>query len=267
MAHSDIYSYFNLSSDPFSREISTEQLLMLPSIEHSLASAELLIETRGIGVMTGKSGTGKSTLIRMLVDRLQPGLYKSFYVCHSSVALVEFYSHLCDVFGLAPGCRRASMFRAIKEHVLNMHSSSHVHPVLLIDEAHLLNNDILAEIRLLTNFHTDSLNALTVLLCGNEQLPRRFGLSMLESLASAITVSISVEPLAKEETFTFVESRLSDCGATTPLITKNALELIHQASGGIMRTIGTITNASLRKAFLAKHQQVEAEHVQSVLQR
>ncbi len=267
MRHSEYLSYFNLSSDPFSREIGTERLLMLPSIEQHLAAAELLIETHGIGVITGKSGTGKSTLLRLLVDRLQPGLYKSFYVCHTSVGLVEFYSHLCDVFGLTPGCRRASMFRAIKEHVLNMRSSSRIHPVLIIDEAHLLNNDILAEIRLLTNFHTDSLNALTILLCGNEQLPRRFGLTMLESLASAITVSISVEPLAAEETFTFIESRLSNCGASAPLITKNALELIHQASGGVMRTIGTITNASLRKAFLAKHQQVEAEHVQSVLQR
>ena len=265
--HSKYLSYYNLSSDPFSREIATEQLLILPSIEHHLASAELLIETRSIGVMTGRSGTGKSTLIRLLIDRLQPGLYKSYYVCHSSVGLVEFYTHLCSAFGLSSGNRRASMFRAIKEHVLTMRASSRIHPVLIIDEAHLLNNDILAEIRLLTNFHTDSLNALTVLLCGNEQLPRRFGLSILESLASAITVTISVEPLAKEETFTYIESRLSACGAAAPLITQNALELIHQASGGIMRAAGTITTASLRKAFLAKHKQVEAEHVQSVLQR
>jgi type II secretory pathway predicted ATPase ExeA len=266
-SRSEYLSYFNLASDPFSREIATEQLLLLPSIDRHLAAAELLIETRGIGVVTGKSGTGKSTLIRLLIDRLQPGLYKSYYVCHTSVALVEFYTHLCSVFGLSPGNRRASMFRAIKEHVLTMRSSSHIHPVLIIDEAHLLNNDILAEIRLLTNFHTDSLNALTVLLCGNEQLPRRFGLSTLESLASAITVTISMEPLRKEETFTYIESRLSVCGAASPLITKNALELIHQASGGIMRAVGTIATASLRKTYLAKHQQVEAEHVQSVLQR
>ncbi len=159
------------------------------------------------------------------------------------------------------------MFRAIKEHVLSLRSSSRIHPVLIIDEAHLLNNDILAEIRLLTNFHTDSLNALTVLLCGNEHLPRRFGLSILESLASAITVSISVEALPKQETCTYIETRLSARGASAPLLTKNALELIHQASGGTMRAIGTITTASLRKAYLAKSKQVEAEHVQSVLQR
>jgi type II secretory pathway predicted ATPase ExeA len=217
--------------------------------------------------MTGRSGTGKSCVIRLLIDRLQPGLYKSYYLYHTSVAIVEFYTHLCDVFGLNPGHRRASMFRAIREHILSLQTSSRIHPVLIIDEAHLLNNDILAEIRLLTNFHADSLNALTVLLCGNEHLPRRFGLSVLESLASAITVSISVNALAKEETCTYIESRLSACGASAPLLTKNALELIHQASGGTMRAIGTITTAALRKACLAQTNQVEAEHVQSVLQR
>ncbi len=267
MRNREYLSYFNLSADPFTREIGVEKLLLLPSVQRSLSAAELLVETRGIGIMTGRSGTGKSCLIRLLIDRLQPGLYKSYYVYHTSVAIVEFYTHLCDVFGLTPGHRRASMFRAIREHILSLQTSSHIHPVLIIDEAHLLNNDILAEIRLLTNFHADSLNALTVLLCGNEHLPRRFGLSVLESLASAITVSISVDALEKEETCTYIESRLSACGASAPLLTKNALELIHQASGGTMRAIGTITTAALRKAYLAKSNQVEAEHVQSVLQR
>jgi type II secretory pathway predicted ATPase ExeA len=267
MSNREFLSYFNLATDPFSKEIPTEKLLLLPSIERSLAAAQLLVETRGIGVMTGKSGSGKSCILRLLIDRLQPGLYKSYYLCHTSVAIVEFYTHLCNVFGLDPSHRRAPMFRALKDHILTMGTSSRIHPVLIIDEAHYLNNEILSEIRLLTNFHTDSLNALTVLLCGNEHLPRRFGLSILEPLVSAITVSISVATLSKEETFTYIDSRLSDCGAAVPLLTKNALELIHQASGGTMRAIGTITASALRRAFISKSKQVEAEHVQAVLQR
>jgi len=247
MNNRDLLSYFNLTSLPFTKEISTEKLLTLPSIERYLAAVQLLVETRGIGTLTGKNGTGKSCLLRLLEDRLQPGLYKSYYLCHTSVGIVEFYTHLCDLFGLTPGFRRASMFRAIKEH--------------------LLNNDVLAEIRLLTNFNIDSVNALTVLLCGNEHLPRKFGLSVLEPLASAITITIFVEALPKEESFAYIENRLSDCGAGTPLFTKNALELIHQASGGNMRAIGTIATSAMWKAYMGKSRQIEAEHVQAVLQR
>lgn len=267
MNNQELLSYFNLTSLPFTKEISTEKLLTLPSIERYLAAAELLVETRGIGTLTGKSGCGKSCLLRLLEDRLQPGLYKSYYLCHTSVGMVEFYTHLCDLFGLTPGFRRASMFRAIKEHILSMRNASHIHPVLVIDEAHLLNNDILAEIRLLTNFNLDSVNALTVLLCGNEHLPRKFGLSVLEPLASAITITIFVEALPKEESFAYIENRLSACGAAASLFTKNALELIHQASGGNMRAIGTIATSTMWKAYMGKSEQIEAEHVQAVLQR
>jgi len=267
MNNHQMLSYFNLTALPFSKEIPTNKLLSLPSIQAHLASAQLLIETRGIGVITGKSGTGKSCLLRLLENQLKPGLHKSYYICHTSVGIVEFYTHLCHIFGLTPGFRRAPMFRAVKEHILSMQTASHIHPILLIDEAHLLSNDILAEIRLLTNFNIDSLNALTVVLCGNEHLPRRFGLSVLEPLASSITISISIEALSKEESFSYIENRTSACGAVSPLFTKNSLELLHQASAGNMRAIGTIATAAMWKAYMAESPQVEAEHVQAVILR
>jgi type II secretory pathway predicted ATPase ExeA len=260
-------SYFSLTALPFTKEISTDQLQRLPSVERNLSAAQLLVETRGIGVITGKAGTGKSSLLRLLCQSLPAGLFKPYYICHSSVGIVEFYTHLVTAFGLESCYRRAAMFRDFKDHVLSMNTTSHIHPVLLVDEAHLLNNDILAEIRLLTNYQIDSLNALSVILCGAESLNRKFGLSMLEALANSITITISVDSLAKEETFSYIESRLSACGAKTPLMTKPAMELIHQAAGGIMRTIGTIANAALMKAYMAKSQQTEAEHVQAVIQR
>ena len=136
-----------------------------------------------------------------------------------------------------------------------------------MDEAHLLSPDILAEIRLLVNFEIDSFNALTVILCGSEMLTRKFGLSMLEALASSITVTISVDTLAAEESASYLEQRLRACGAAGPVFTKNALTLIHQAAGGTLRTLGTIANAALLKAFTAASHQVEAEHVQQVIQR
>jgi len=267
MKHREMLSYFGLSSAPFTKEIATEDLQMLPSVQRNLSAARLLVDTRGIGVITGKAGTGKSCLLRLLADGLPPGLYKSFYLCHSSVGIVEFYTHLVTIFGLEAGYRRATMFRELKDHILAMNTNAHIHPVLLIDEAHLLNNDILAEIRLLTNYQIDSLNALTVVLCGAETLSRKFGLSMLEALANSITITISMDSLPKEESFSYIETRLAACGLKSPLFTKNAMELVHQAAGGILRTIATIANAALLKAFLAKSPQIEAEHVQAVIQR
>jgi general secretion pathway protein A len=217
--------------------------------------------------MTGKSGCGKSCILRLLIDKLNPSLYKIVYLCHSSIGLFEFYTHLAVGMGLPPQGRRASMFRAIKERILSLNKSHKLHPVLIIDEAHLLSYDILQEIRMLTNFEIDSLNALTVLLCGQESLNLKFGLSILESLAGSITITIQLNSLPAEETYAYIENRIKDCGNSSLIFTKSALALLHQASGGVFRTIGIIAQAAMLKAFMAKSAQVEAEHVKSVIQR
>ncbi|MCD6122320.1 MAG: AAA family ATPase [Spirochaetales bacterium] len=263
----EMLSYYNLEKPPFTKEIKTADLQRLPTTEKAINSARLLVETKGIGVMTGKSGTGKSCILRMLKNDLNPGLYKVMYLWHTSIGILEFYTHLCAELGLEPRLRRAVMFRMIHERILSLNKSHHIHPVLLIDEAHLLNNDILKEIRLLTNFEIDSVNALTVLLCGQENLNMKFGLSTLEPLANSITVNIHVESLKKEESFSYIEQRVSCAGSSTALFTKNAITFIHEASGGIIRNINTIANGSLFKAFYSKSSQVEAEHVKAVIQR
>lgn len=263
----EMMSYFNLSELPFTKEIKTHNMVMLPSVERALNSTRLLLETRGIGLLTGKSGSGKSCILRLLKEAVNPALYKIIYICHSSIGLHEFYTHLATGLGLIPQGRRATMFRAVKERIFSLHSSQKVHPVLILDEAHLLSHDILQELRLLTNFEIDSIDAMTILLCGQESLNHAFGLTMLESLANSITINIQLTNLPMEETFAYIETRIKDCGNSAGVFTKSALTLIHQASGGVFRSIGVITWAALYKAFLGKSVQVEAEHVKAVVER
>jgi general secretion pathway protein A len=113
----------------------------------------------------------------------------------------------------------------------------------------------------------DSKNLLTILLCGQEDILLKFGLSSLEFLANSIAVVVKLHGLSQEESFSYIEKRISESGCSTPLFTKAALTAIHQASGGTMRIINTVALASLIKVFMVKQKQVEAEHVQMVLAR
>jgi general secretion pathway protein A len=94
-----------------------------------------------------------------------------------------------------------------------------------------------------------------------------FGLSILEPLANSITLTIHLEGLPKEESFAYIEGRLSLCGTTAPVFTTNALALIHQASGGIMRDINMIAHSAMVGAYMTKSRQVEAEHVKTAIER
>jgi general secretion pathway protein A len=267
MTNQELLSYFNLSHSPFSKEITVENIIELPSFDKAALQMQLLIETHGIGLLIGKSGVGKSCLLRKIIRTLHKGLYKPIYICHSTVKLSELYTHICTELGLEPASRRAKMFRAIKERILALNKSHKIHPILFLDEAHLLDNEILQEIRLLTNFEIDSYNALTVVLCGLEKLTMQFGLSSLEPLANSITITARLDSLPKEESFSYIEKRLSLSGAQRAIFTKNALSFVHQSAGGIMRNINTIANSSMINAFLQKSIQVEAEHVRAVIER
>jgi general secretion pathway protein A len=263
----EMLSYFNMTGLPFDREIPSDQLILLPTFKEALSSLNLLVTTRGIGVMTGKSGTGKSCVIRMLIAHLNKGLYKPLYVCHTTVSALEFYSHIASEMGLVCSSRKAAAFRAVKERVFSLNKTSRVHPVLIIDEAHLLRNEILTELRLLTNFEIDSYSALTILLCAQESLRPKFGLTILESLANSITINVALDGLREEETYSYIEQRIKAMGAGKPLFTKPAMRIIHQSSGGIIRGVNNIAMACLYKVFNEKAQMVEAEHVTMVISR
>ena len=263
----EMLSFFNLSALPFGKEIAVEDLALLPTVENALSSVRLLVDTRGIGILIAESGAGKSSVIRMLEAGLNPGLFKLIYLCHSSIGILEFYGHLCAALGLEAKRQRAAMFRSAKERILTMNKSTGIHPVLVLDDSHLLCTEILQEIRLLTNFEIDSYNALTVLLVGQESLSKKFGLSVLEPLANSITINTRLETLPKEESFSYIEHRITRVGGSSGLFTKNALALCHQAAGGIMRNINTIAQGALYKAFLTKSAQIEAEHVKAVIER
>jgi|TARA_B100000315_G_C14582619_1_gene591322 type II secretory pathway predicted ATPase ExeA len=267
MTYRDILSHFSLSVLPFGKEIAVEELLELPTIERALQSTRLLLDTRGIGLLIGKSGTGKSSILRKLCSTLHTGLFKPIYLCHTSIGLTEFYTHLCTGLGLPAGSRRSGMFRMLQERILSLNRSNRIHPVLFVDEAHRLNNEILQELRLLTNFEIDSFNALTVLLCAREEISLRFGLSSLEALANSITITIHLDSLPEQESLTYIEERIGKCGNTAPIFTPNAVKLIHQASGGIMRDINRIAHASMVQGYLSRSVQVEAEHVKIVIER
>ncbi len=267
MNQKEILSAFNLESHPFDKEIKTDSLLNLPTIEKASKELDLLIETKGIGLLTGPSGCGKSSLIRRTSSRFNPGLNKAFYISHTSLGTAEFYQSCAASFGLSPMGRRSTVFRRIREFLLNLNDQQRIHPVIFIDEAHALSSDTLKEIRMLTNFEYDSKNACTIVLCGHSELRQKLNLNIFSSLANSITYSIRLDALPAEETFSYIESRISACGGSPSLYTQNALKLIHDISGGILRVSGNAAWRALIKAFQNNSAQVEKEHVQMVVER
>lgn len=265
MKHQEILSFFSLEGNPFSKEIKTDELMSLPTVEKAADQLNLLLETRGIGLFTGPSGSGKSSLIRKIASEMNPGLYRPFYICHTSLGTAEFYQTFASALGLSPKGRRNTAFRIIRDFIIDMNDQQKIHPVIFIDEAHLLSSDTLREFRMLTNFEYDSRNACTLVLCGHCELRQKLSLNIFTSLANSITYSIRLDALPAEETFSFIEYVVSDQKGNPGLFTKSAMKLIHDFSGGILRSTSNVAWKSLIKAYEHTSNVVEKEHVQMVI--
>jgi general secretion pathway protein A len=257
----DLLSFFSLQADPFGRDIDTARLLKLPGLAEALANLGFFCQRRGIGILTGKSGSGKSCLLRLLVAGLPTGLYRPVYLCHATVSVVEFYGHLATAFNLPARGRRAGLFRTVKDHVVQLHRTDKIHPLVIIDEAHILSNDILMELRQLLNFQYDSETCLSLLLCGQDDLLNRLRLSILEPLANSVTTTVVVKPLSQDETASYLEERIKQVGGRPDLFSKPSVLAIHTASHGMMRSINAIASGGLVKAWRVKAAQVEAEFI------
>ena len=265
MRQQDILSFFSLEGNPFNKEIKTDDLMSLPTIEKASEQLNLLLETRGIGLFTGPSGSGKSSLIRKIASEMNPGLYRPFYICHTSLGTAEFYQTFASSLGLTPKGRRNAAFRIIRDFIIDLNDQQKIHPVIFIDEAHQLSSDTLREFRMLTNFEYDSKNACTLILCGHCELRQKLSLNVFTSLANSITYSIRLEALTAEETFSFIEHGVSSNKGNPGMFTRNAIKLIHDFSGGILRSSSNVAWQALIKAYEHKSVTVEKEHVQMVI--
>ena len=158
--------------------------------------------------ITGEVGSGKTTVCRQLASTLHPGLHRLFYGPLSTGNVMDMYKAIAWQLGLPVERNRASAYRAIHAEVCRLAVECRIHPVLVVDEAQHLRNDVLEDLRLLTNYAMDSEPRLCLLLIGLTELRRRLSMAVHESLAQRIVVRYHLGGLARDELPGYLDYRL-----------------------------------------------------------
>lgn len=258
-------THFGFTHYPFERELLADELFAAVSLSEAHARLQHLVELRGIGLMTGEVGSGKTTVCRRLAAGLHPGLYRLFYVTLSTGNVLDMYKAIAWELGLPIERNRASAYRSIHTEVTRLSLEARQHPVLIIDEANHLRNEVLEDLRLLTNYAMDAERRLCLLLVGLTELRRRLSMAVHESLAQRIVVRYHLSGLAREELPAYLAHRLQLAGSTLPLFEPPAIEALFHATAGLPRKLNRAAHYALSAAALARAQQVSAEHVQAAL--
>jgi type II secretory pathway predicted ATPase ExeA len=259
-------THFGLIHYPFERALQPDELFASSAAREAQARLQHLVELRGIGLVTGEVGSGKTTVCRQLAAALHPGLHRLFYVPLSTGNVMDMYKAIAWQLGLPVERNRASAYRAIHSEVSRLAVECRIHPVLVVDEAQHLRNDVLEDLRLLTNYAMDSEPRLCLLLVGLTELRRRLGMAVHESLAQRIVVRYHLGGLARDELPEYLDHRLRLAGTSLPLFDPAAVQALYQATHGLPRKVNLVAHYALSAAALAKARQISAEHVQSALE-
>lgn len=257
--------HFGLTRYPFPENLDPGDLFAGSAQREAEARLRHLLDLRGIGLVTGEVGSGKTTLCRKVASSLHGGLYRVYYVPLSTGNVLDMYKSIAWELGLPTERNRAAAFRVIRAEITRLCIEAKQRPVLIVDEAHHLRNDVLEDLRLLTNYEMDSENRLCLLLVGLTELRRRLSMTVHESLSQRIVVRHHLTGLLREELSEYIRHLLRLAGCELDLFEPAAVEAVFQATHGMLRKVNRLAHYSLSAAAITKAQAVNIEHVQAAL--
>ncbi|KPA18394.1 ATPase AAA [Candidatus Magnetomorum sp. HK-1] len=235
-----IRSYYNLNRMPFQKNINPKEIFQTESGIELRKRFEHMKLNRGIMLITGNPGTGKTVHTRAFVDNINENQYKPFYLALSTVTVIEFYRQLCVYICNESYWKKTQLFSAIQQNIKNYVSNNKIVPVIILDECHLLKNEIFYELQLILNFEMDSVTPCILILIGQPHLRNRLLAPAFESFNQRITLKYHFSGFSKKETHLYINHHLQLSGRKVPIFNANALNAIHQNTNGVARVINKL---------------------------
>lgn len=244
--------YFGFSSYPFA--VTPDPAFLYLSHSHRDALGHLLYgagEQGGFVALIGEVGTGKTTLIRAVVEDDTPDL--DIALCwNPHLGVTEFVGTICDELGVAYDAERDTTLKALVDrlnvHLLEAHAANR-RTILIIDEAQNLSREVLEQLRLLTNLETHKDKLLRVILVGQPELDEQLARHDLRQLAQRITARFRLQPLGLAETRAYVRHRLERAGGPQHLFSRSSVVMLRALTRGVPRLINMVCERSLMGAY------------------
>lgn len=242
----DLQAAFGLKKVPFTPEVTVPWQSEIFS--EAIASLAMVISNRMTGALIAPAGTGKTNVLRALVADLPDARYRVSYVKVTSLSKRDFCRELSNAIGVESAGSYPSLVRALQDCVEETALTQGLRPVLIIDEAHDMRPEVLAILRILTNFEMDSRLLLAMVICGQPPLAKLLARADLLAVRQRVAHCVTLRLLSREECKSYVEHRMTEAGAQSTPFDAHSLEAIYEISRGNLRAVDHLARKSLEIA-------------------
>jgi type II secretory pathway predicted ATPase ExeA len=258
--------FYGLRANPFNVNPDPRYLFLTRHTEEALACLTYGIQSRkGFVLLTGEVGTGKTTLINKLLEWLRLQQVATAFVFNSRLNVPQFLDYMMADFGIPCDSRaKSQVLLKLYNWLLDRYRAGET-AVLIVDEAQNLSDEVLEEIRMLTNLETFTEKLLQIVLVGQPELEQKLKQPQLRQLRQRLTLRAKTHPLTLDETKAYVQQRLRIAGSNgQQIFTPESLIAVHRYSGGIPRVINLLCEHCLVSAFVDQLKIIEPGVVDAV---
>jgi putative secretion ATPase (PEP-CTERM system associated) len=258
--------FFGLRANPFNVNPDPRYLFLTRHTEEALACLTYGIQSRkGFVLLTGEVGTGKTTLINKLLEWLRLQQVATAFIFNSRMDVPQLLDFMMADFGIPFDTKsKSQLLQRLYNWLLDRYRAGET-AVLIVDEAQNLSDEVLEEIRMLTNLETFTEKLPQIVLVGQPELEQRLKQPQLRQLRQRLTLRAKTHPLNLEETKAYITQRLRIAGSNgDPIFDEGATAAVYRYSLGIPRIINLLCEHCLVSAFVDQRKKVPQEVVDSV---
>lgn len=233
-------TFYEFTCTPFTRDIDPSNVYYPEMLDEVVGRLEYAAQRQLFAVVTGDAGTGKTTILRKLCEELEHGPYQFLYLADSKLTPRHFYKGLLEQLGAEAKFYRGDAKRQLHHQIELMRGIHGLLPVVIVDEAHLLDREMLEEVRFLLNFKMDAESPMALILVGQSELWDRLRLQSFAAIRQRIDIQCKLPHYDRSQVGEYIKDHLGLARAQGDIFTDAAIDEIFQFSSGTARLVNKV---------------------------